>query len=42
MTKETREGIARGIDESGLLLVEEQGKLYHYAAGEVSLRRAGR
>lgn len=41
MANETREGIARGIDESGLLLVEQQGKLYHYAAGEVSLRKAG-
>ncbi|MEN8168593.1 MAG: bifunctional biotin--[acetyl-CoA-carboxylase] ligase/biotin operon repressor BirA [Pseudomonadota bacterium] len=41
MANETRDGIARGIDESGLLLVEQQGKLYHYAAGEVSLRKAG-
>ena len=32
-------GIARGIDPSGMLLVEHQGDMRRYAAGEVSLRR---
>lgn len=33
-------GIARGIDEAGLLRVEHQGAVHHYASGEVSLRAA--
>lgn len=35
---EARHGIARGIDEQGLLLVEHEDGLRHYASGEVSLR----
>lgn len=37
--RESRKGIARGIDEAGMLLLEQHGKLHHYAAGEVSLRK---
>ena len=33
-------GIARGIDEQGMLLVEQSGDLRRYASGEVSLRLA--
>lgn len=40
MANESREGIARGIDESGMLLVEHQGIVHHYASGEVSLRKS--
>lgn len=40
MADKTCSGIARGIDQSGLLLVEQQGSIRHYAAGEVSLRKA--
>ncbi len=32
------EGVARGIDEQGLLLVEHDGAIQKYASGEVSLR----
>lgn len=32
-------GIARGIDQNGLLLVEQAGEQHSYAAGDVSLRR---
>ena len=32
------EGIARGIDRQGLLLVEHDGQLTSHASGEVSLR----
>lgn len=35
-------GIARGIDESGLLLVEHQDGLRSHASGEVSLRAVAR
>lgn len=32
-------GIERGIDKNGLLLVESDGVIAHYSAGEVSVRR---
>jgi BirA family transcriptional regulator, biotin operon repressor / biotin---[acetyl-CoA-carboxylase] ligase len=32
------EGVAMGIDEQGLLLVEHGGSIHRYASGEVSLR----
>lgn len=32
-------GIARGCDSNGLLLLERDGEIHRYAAGEVSLRR---
>ena len=32
-------GIDRGCDENGLLLLEHDGELRRYAAGEVSLRK---
>jgi BirA family biotin operon repressor/biotin-[acetyl-CoA-carboxylase] ligase len=38
MANQSREGIARGIDSSGMLQVEHQGTIHHYASGEVSLR----
>jgi BirA family biotin operon repressor/biotin-[acetyl-CoA-carboxylase] ligase len=41
LANESREGIARGIDESGMLQVEHQGIIQHYASGEVSLRIPG-
>ena len=41
MANETHEGVARGIDEAGMLLVEQQGQISPYAAGEVSLRKVG-
>lgn len=31
-------GIARGVDQSGALLLSREGKVYHYHSGEVSLR----
>lgn len=34
-----RAGIARGIDESGALLIEEDGKIVAFHGGEVSVRR---
>lgn len=37
---ETTRGVARGIDEQGLLLVEQRGDIRRYASGEVSLRLA--
>jgi BirA family biotin operon repressor/biotin-[acetyl-CoA-carboxylase] ligase len=40
MTNGSITGIARGIDQGGLLQVEQQGEIRTYAAGEVSLRRA--
>lgn len=40
MPNQSREGIARGIDALGMLQVEHQGKIHHYASGEVSLRMA--
>ena len=39
-SNENLNGIARGIDDAGMLLIERDGKLKSYAAGEVSLRRA--
>lgn len=36
------EGIARGIDADGALIVEHAGQKHHLHAGEVSLRIAGR
>ncbi len=39
MANDTYEGIARGIDESGMLLVEQQGQIHPYAAGDVTLRK---
>jgi BirA family biotin operon repressor/biotin-[acetyl-CoA-carboxylase] ligase len=42
LPNESRDGIARGIDESGLLMVEYKGTIGHYASGEVSLRMAER
>lgn len=35
---EIKEGIARGVDEQGRLLLEENGTICTYPAGEVSLR----
>lgn len=35
------EGIARGIDEAGALVVEAQGRRHHLHSGEVSLRIGG-
>ena len=32
------EGIERGVDEQGALLVEHNGKLQRYYSGEISLR----
>jgi len=32
------QGLARGVDEQGALLVEHQGKLQRYYSGEISLR----
>jgi BirA family biotin operon repressor/biotin-[acetyl-CoA-carboxylase] ligase len=40
LPNESRDGIAMGIDESGMLMVEHQGMIRHYASGEVSLRMA--
>ncbi len=40
MANDVQEGIARGIDEAGMLLVEQQGQIRPYAAGEVTLRKA--
>lgn len=42
LPNESRDGIAKGIDESGLLMVDHQGTIRHYASGEVSLRMAER
>jgi BirA family biotin operon repressor/biotin-[acetyl-CoA-carboxylase] ligase len=39
MANVAHHGIARGIDEFGMLLLEQQGKICHYAAGEVSLHK---
>lgn len=39
---EGKQGIARGVDETGLLLVEHGEELRRYASGEVSLRIAAR
>ncbi|MCW8919276.1 MAG: bifunctional biotin--[acetyl-CoA-carboxylase] ligase/biotin operon repressor BirA, partial [Gammaproteobacteria bacterium] len=33
-------GVARGIDETGMLLVEHEGKVQRYASADVSLRKA--
>lgn len=33
------QGIERGVDEQGALLVEHNGKVQHYYSGEISLRR---
>lgn len=38
MAHESSDGIARGIDETGMLLVEHHGKIHHYSSAEVSLR----
>ncbi len=35
------DGVARGIDENGLLLLQQGSEIKRYAAGEVSLREAG-
>jgi len=35
---EVHYGVARGIDERGLLLLKDEAGLHHYASGEVSLR----
>ena len=40
MANESYDGIARGIDQFGMLRVEQKGEFRHYAAGEVSLRNA--
>ena len=39
--QETVSGVARGIDEQGALILEVNGMLQHYHAGEVSLRYTG-
>jgi BirA family biotin operon repressor/biotin-[acetyl-CoA-carboxylase] ligase len=39
MASESATGIARGIDHSGMIRVEQGGLIRHYAAGEVSLRK---
>ena len=35
---EPLQGVARGVDEQGALIVEAQGKRHHVHSGEVSLR----
>jgi BirA family biotin operon repressor/biotin-[acetyl-CoA-carboxylase] ligase len=35
------EGIARGVDDNGALIVEADGQRHHLHAGEVSLRLRG-
>lgn len=37
----TVQGIARGVDQTGALLVESEGELRAYSGGEVSVRRRG-
>ncbi|MBV8062746.1 MAG: biotin--[acetyl-CoA-carboxylase] ligase [Nevskia sp.] len=38
---EPLQGVARGVDEQGALIVEAQGKRHHVHSGEVSLRLEG-
>ena len=38
---EPLQGIARGVDAQGALIVEAQGRRHHVHAGEVSLRFGG-
>jgi len=38
---ESHYGVAKGIDERGLLLLQDETGLHHYASGEVSLRTVG-
>jgi BirA family biotin operon repressor/biotin-[acetyl-CoA-carboxylase] ligase len=40
--EEKRYGVARGIDDRGLLLVQDEHGLKHYSSGEVSLRVAAK
>jgi BirA family biotin operon repressor/biotin-[acetyl-CoA-carboxylase] ligase len=37
---DSRDGIARGIDASGMLMVEHDDKTHQYSSAEVSLRKA--
>lgn len=39
MASATATGMARGIDHSGMIKVEQNGAIRHYAAGEVSIRK---
>jgi BirA family biotin operon repressor/biotin-[acetyl-CoA-carboxylase] ligase len=36
------DGISHGVDEHGLLLIEDEKGIHHYASGEVSLRAVSR
>jgi BirA family biotin operon repressor/biotin-[acetyl-CoA-carboxylase] ligase len=40
LANHSRDGIARGIDEAGMLLVEHEGEVQRYASADVSLRKA--
>jgi len=36
------QGVARGIDQQGALLIEQQGKRQRFYSGEISLRQTER